>query len=231
MVPALWTLHAQIAGVILESEELHRLAYNAAFERYNVKCREYDHTATAIHVSEQAHVAHCALTDVSWLRLMSDSPTCAHLCAMLVHAAGEANVVDWTEEFYNMLQNKVGGGKPKMRWYFGKNGWPKTDILGCVCPCRRMHATRSTQTLPTHTDTHTHTHREKEREIYTHRHANTRICFALGCDYVTRVAVVRDMCVRMYVCVCAGVRRLAQRRSRHVSLTSYRTISQQSIKR
>lgn len=40
--------------------------------------------------------------------------------------------VDWTEEFYDMLQNKVGGGKPKMRWYFGQNGWPTSSVLGCV---------------------------------------------------------------------------------------------------
>lgn len=30
--------------------------------------------------------------------------------------SGVAGVVDWDEEFYDMLQNTVGGGKPKMRW-------------------------------------------------------------------------------------------------------------------
>jgi hypothetical protein len=30
--------------------------------------------------------------------------------------AGVAGVVDWDEQFYDMLQNTVGGGKPKMRW-------------------------------------------------------------------------------------------------------------------
>jgi HAD superfamily hydrolase (TIGR01509 family) len=28
-----------------------------------------------------------------------------------------------------MLQNKVGGGKPKMRWYFNEKGWPTSSIL------------------------------------------------------------------------------------------------------
>lgn len=26
-----------------------------------------------------------------------------------------------SEEFYDKLQNSIGGGKPKMRWYFGKH--------------------------------------------------------------------------------------------------------------
>ena len=30
----------------------------------------------------------------------------------------------WTEAIYDVLQNTVGGGKPKMRWYFNKYGWP-----------------------------------------------------------------------------------------------------------
>lgn len=42
----------------------------------------------------------------------------------------DSKTVVWTEEFYDMLQNKVGGGKPKMNWYFGQhlNQWP-TSIL------------------------------------------------------------------------------------------------------
>ncbi len=27
-------------------------------------------------------------------------------------------------------QNTVGGGKPKMRWYFGQKGWPTSSVLG-----------------------------------------------------------------------------------------------------
>ena len=34
-----------------------------------------------------------------------------------VRCGGE--LVTWSEEFYDQLQNTVGGGKPKMRWYFG----------------------------------------------------------------------------------------------------------------
>jgi hypothetical protein len=58
-------------GVILESEDLHRRAYNATWEHFKVQC------------------------------------------------PGQDGLVHWDEEFYDMLQNKVGGGKPKMRWYFG----------------------------------------------------------------------------------------------------------------
>ncbi len=47
-------------------------------------------------------------------------------------AANQRGAVDWTEEFYDQLQNKVGGGKPKMRWYFGEHGWPTSSVLGCV---------------------------------------------------------------------------------------------------
>ena len=28
-----------------------------------------------------------------------------------------------------MLQNKIGGGKPKMRWFFGEHGWPSSSVL------------------------------------------------------------------------------------------------------
>ena len=55
-------------GVILESEDLHRTAYNATFEHFGVRC------------------------------------------------PGEKAVVEWTTEFYDVLQNQIGGGKPKMRW-------------------------------------------------------------------------------------------------------------------
>ena len=37
--------------------------------------------------------------------------------------------VAWSEEFYNDFQNKVGGGKGKMRWYFGEHGWPTSSVL------------------------------------------------------------------------------------------------------
>lgn len=56
-------------GVIVESEELHRRAYNAVF-------------------------------------------------------AGAGLGAVWSVEFYDMLQNSIGGGKEKMRWYFDKHGWP-----------------------------------------------------------------------------------------------------------
>eukprot|EP00897_Mesotaenium_endlicherianum_P000567 jgi/Mesen1/10510/ME000083S10017 len=67
-------------GVILESEDLHRRAYNATFEHFNVQC------------------------------------------------PGSSSPVVWTPEFYDDLQNRIGGGKPKMRWYFGEHGWPTSTI-------------------------------------------------------------------------------------------------------
>jgi HAD superfamily hydrolase (TIGR01509 family) len=56
-------------GVILESEELHRVSYNQCWA-----------------------------------------------------AAGLG--FEWSYEFYEMLQNSVGGGREKMNWYFGRYGWP-----------------------------------------------------------------------------------------------------------
>ncbi|GFR50251.1 hypothetical protein Agub_g12437 [Astrephomene gubernaculifera] len=73
-------------GVILESEDLHRRAYNATFRHFEVKCGD------------------------------------------------NKRVVDWDETFYDMLQNTVGGGKPKMRWYFARNGWPTSNVLSGRVP-------------------------------------------------------------------------------------------------
>lgn len=56
-------------GVILESEHLHRQAYNDAFSHFNVRCPP------------------------------SSQP------------------LNWVPEFYDVLQNRIGGGKPKMRWF------------------------------------------------------------------------------------------------------------------
>mmetsp|Transcript_6578 Transcript_6578/g.17660 ORF Transcript_6578/g.17660 Transcript_6578/m.17660 type:complete len:317 (+) Transcript_6578:92-1042(+) len=60
-------------GVILESEDLHRDAYNAAFRHFEVN-------------------------------------------------------YEWTPEYYDILQNTVGGGKPKMRYHFRKFGWPDSAL-------------------------------------------------------------------------------------------------------
>ncbi|KAK1423756.1 hypothetical protein QVD17_19064 [Tagetes erecta] len=68
-------------GVILESEDLHRQAYNLAFAHFNVRCSPF------------------------------------------------SEVLDWGTEFYDVLQNQVGGGKPKMRWYFKENGWPSSTLF------------------------------------------------------------------------------------------------------
>ncbi|KAI4345260.1 hypothetical protein L6164_012399 [Bauhinia variegata] len=68
-------------GVILESEDLHRRAYNDAFAHFNVRCPS------------------------------STEP------------------LNWSSEFYDEFQNLVGGGKPKMRWYFKEHGWPSSTVF------------------------------------------------------------------------------------------------------
>lgn len=73
-------------GVLLESEELHRAAYNAAFARFGVRCP-------------------------------GDGATSGSKCP-------PGSVVEWSQPFYDVLQNTIGGGKPKMRWYFAREGWP-----------------------------------------------------------------------------------------------------------
>lgn len=64
--------------MILESEELHRTAYNDSFKHFKVQ------------------------------------------------PEGRDDIADWSVKFYDMLQNTVGGGKPKMRWYFGKKSVEQT---------------------------------------------------------------------------------------------------------
>nr|GEZ09572.1 haloacid dehalogenase-like hydrolase domain-containing protein At4g39970 [Tanacetum cinerariifolium] len=68
-------------GVILESEDLHRQAYNFAFAHFNVRCPPF------------------------------------------------AETLNWSTEFYDVLQNQIGGGKPKMRWYFKENDWPSSTLF------------------------------------------------------------------------------------------------------
>ncbi|KAK2384595.1 CBBY protein [Trifolium repens] len=68
-------------GVILESEHLHRQAYNDAFLHFNVR-----------------------------------SPS-------------SSQPLNWDIQFYDQLQNQIGGGKPKMRWYFKEHGWPSSTLF------------------------------------------------------------------------------------------------------
>lgn len=66
-------------GVIVETEELHRLAYNSSFKHFDLKL-------------------------------------------------GGSEQVEWTVEYYDVLQNTVGGGKPKMKYYFNteRAEWPSS---------------------------------------------------------------------------------------------------------
>lgn len=67
---ALQALIFDCDGVILESEHLHRQAYNDAFAHFNVRCP----------------------------------------------SSSSSGPLNWSLEFYDELQNLIGGGKPKMRW-------------------------------------------------------------------------------------------------------------------
>lgn len=72
-----WALLFDCDGVIVETEELHRLAYNGAFEAFGLEV--------------------------------------------------DGVPVEWTTAYYDVLQNTVGGGKPKMKWHFietMKGQWP-----------------------------------------------------------------------------------------------------------
>jgi beta-phosphoglucomutase-like phosphatase (HAD superfamily) len=61
-------------GVIVETEELHRLAYNKSFVDSGLQIQGVQ--------------------------------------------------MDWAVSYYDVLQNTVGGGKPKMKWHFAQNEWP-----------------------------------------------------------------------------------------------------------
>ncbi|XP_073293544.1 haloacid dehalogenase-like hydrolase domain-containing protein At4g39970 isoform X2 [Primulina huaijiensis] len=80
---ALQALIFDCDGVILESEHLHRQAYNDAFAYFNVRCP----------------------------------------------SSSSSGPLNWSLEFYDELQNLIGGGKPKMRWYFKEHGWPTSTIF------------------------------------------------------------------------------------------------------
>ena len=69
------------AGVILLSEELHRIAYNLAFKEHDVRPK------------------------------------------------GGAELAEWSVEYYDKLMNSVGGGKPKMHFFFG--GLVSGDACNC----------------------------------------------------------------------------------------------------
>jgi HAD superfamily hydrolase (TIGR01509 family) len=67
-------------GVIIETEELHRLAYNAAFKSADLTI--------------------------------------------------DGEPVDWSVEYYDILQNTVGGGKPKMHFHFKETMGGKYPMSG-----------------------------------------------------------------------------------------------------
>ncbi|KAI4385250.1 hypothetical protein MLD38_003299 [Melastoma candidum] len=46
-----------------------------------------------------------------------------------VKCPGNAGALYWGTEYYDELHNRIGGGKPKMRWYFKEHGWPTWSIF------------------------------------------------------------------------------------------------------
>lgn len=80
---AKWALLFDCDGVIVLTEELHRLAYNGAFEAFDLKVN--------------------------------------------------GDPVVWDVAYYDVLQNTVGGGKPKMKWHFTNTAkaWP-TSTMGAA---------------------------------------------------------------------------------------------------
>lgn len=44
-------------------------------------------------------------------------------------SSSSSQPLNWDVEFYDGLQNRIGGGKPKMRWYFKEHGWPTSTIF------------------------------------------------------------------------------------------------------
>lgn len=79
---ALQALIFDCDGVILESEHLHRQAYNDAFSHFNVRC-----------------------------------------------PPSSFQPLNWSSDFYDDFQNRIGGGKPKMRWFFKEHGWPCSSVF------------------------------------------------------------------------------------------------------
>ena len=112
-VPELKALIFDCDGVILESEDLHRVAYNDAFK---------------VRSSHEGCVVARSVLDAE-PRAPPDPQKFDVRCG--------GKLVEWSVEFYDVLQNTVGGGKPKMRWYFSQREgaqWPTSSILGGRAP-------------------------------------------------------------------------------------------------
>eukprot|EP00854_Cymbomonas_tetramitiformis_P001854 gene1854-2526_t len=99
-------------GVIVETEELHRQAYNGAFEAFELK--------------------------------IDDKP------------------VNWSVEYYEKLQNTVGGGKPKMKYHFNTTV-NVANLLGGVWPESNLGAAPNT---PEAKDALIDALQDKKTEIY-----------------------------------------------------------------
>lgn len=174
-------------GVIVESEDIHRVAYNATFEHFEVRCpnsgdepvvwtEEYydelqnkvgSHRAGSVGQWMQAGLRHSA-------HLAAGPPgTCA--CSNMVssthadllhikrvvgarlHALPstlpkvETTCLCCTHSHPCRLPKlhhpQVGGGKPKMRHYFGLNGWPTSSVLGGRAPADEAEQTLLIDTL------------------------------------------------------------------------------------
>ena len=104
------------------SEDLHRVAYNAAFEHFEVRCNGEGSFA-----EWQVTVPACCIN------AFKPNVRCAHNVAMRtmpIVSPSDRQCRCRSVEFYDKLQNTVGGGKPKMRWYFGEHSRQPHHVLG-----------------------------------------------------------------------------------------------------
>ncbi|CAJ2677092.1 unnamed protein product [Trifolium pratense] len=44
-------------------------------------------------------------------------------------SSSSSQPLNWDIQLYDQLQNQIGGGKPKMQWYFKEHGWPSSTLF------------------------------------------------------------------------------------------------------
>lgn len=92
-------------GVILDSCDLHRQAYNAAFRHFDLRNGAGNKCFSVL--ASRRTVA------PSWIIDAGEGP------------------IEWSAEYHAMMEEKVGlGFKLKLRWYFDEEGWPMTSLPG-----------------------------------------------------------------------------------------------------
>ena len=99
-------------GVILETEELHRLAYNVAFKKFELSI-------------DGKPVEWSVRHSLSNIDRLLNFP--AHLRSYFMHFLLQV-------DYYDILQNTVGGGKPKMHFFFKNTAKAYPNVAGMPAP-------------------------------------------------------------------------------------------------